>query len=180
MKNILLFSFFVLVFLFSSCLEEESSLSSPALSSNITNNSRTVVSPSAMVGLQFSMAEINLEANNGQDFSTSMSACYLTVENTHCDESCAARLDEDNSRLFLRNSVSATATDTEVISFSLDNETPSNGFLTDFLLREVFVHLKDANWTVSQEGRNFYLNCSNCPLEYNGSTYVNREIRLHP
>lgn len=180
MKNYLLFALLVVALSFTSCLEEESSLSSPSFTSPLANSSRTVVSPSAMVGLQFSMAEINLEASSGRDFNTSMSACYLTVEDTNCNEACAARIDEDGSRLLLRNSVSTTAANTEVISFALDNEARSTGFLTDFLEREVFVHLKEAAWTVSQEGRNFYLNCSNCPVEYNGITYVNREIQLRP
>lgn len=180
MKNSLLFSLLVLSLLFTSCLEEESSLSAPSASSPLANSSRTIVSPTAMVGLQFSMAEINLEAASGSDFHTTMPACLLTVEETSLNAASTARIDEDNSTLFLRNTVSANARNTEFISFSLDNEASSRGFLADFLRREVFVHLQEANWTVSQEGRNFYLNCSNCPVEYNGRTYINREIRLRP
>ncbi len=186
MKNSLLFSLLVLSLLFTSCLEEESSLSSPAASSPLANSSRTIVSPAAMVGLQFSMAEINLEATSGSDFHTTMPACLLTVEETNLNTASSARIDEDNSTLFIRNTVSPAARNTantgntEVISFSLDNEASNRGFLADFLRREVFVHLKEADWTVSQEGRNFYLNCSNCPVEYNGRTYINREIRLRP
>ncbi len=177
MKKISSFlSVLVLLLLFTACLVEDSSLSAPAVGSSPLI--RTLVSPDAMVGLQFSMAEIQLRDQNNRSYGTQMPSCYLSVEERNCSADCAARLDEGGSTLFLRNQVNVID-NTERIRFSRA-ATPSRGTLSFFLEDQVFVFLQDADWTITQTGRDFHLNCDNCPVEYLGTTYVTREIRLRP
>ncbi|MEL6143755.1 MAG: hypothetical protein AAFU67_19320 [Bacteroidota bacterium] len=167
-----------------SCIEESSSLTSPGLSNPDTPSfeSRTVVDASSLATSEFSMAVITLEGEAGVPINEfRMPSCYLTVLRANCTDpaTCFSKLDEDNSSLNFNNTYfSKPGNNHQLISFSPIEGEEGIGVYAAFLNYSVLPLLTEAEWTVEQQGEDFYLSCQECPLQYDNTRYQKREIKL--
>lgn len=136
--------------------------------------------------LKFGMARIELsQANdNSTDFTTSMPSCYLTVTERNWRGNDLAYIEESGDTYSLGNTVQPDALDAtqNTISFAKFADHPSNDEFNRWLETGVFPFIGgDYPFTVSSEGNEIILECSDCPMESpwsGGTTYNHRVIRL--
>lgn len=183
MKKISLFLFALLTLVFTSCLEEQVALqleqeSEFELPDNPVDLNRT--DANELVGAKFGMADITL-TDGLRTTNFSMMGCELSVQEAGSPgEPAFSRIDEAGSTFGFGNTIQPDALDAEqnTISFSSLDNAPSNGDWSWFLETSVFPIVADAPLKVSRLGDNLVIECSDCPMEYEGRTYTDRKVVL--
>lgn len=193
MKTAYLLTLLALALSFTACLEEESDIvierefalpENPVQQPSTANLER--VDASQIEGANYGMAQIEYRNAAGQTASLSMPGCILSVLQTECaanDAECLATIEEAGSTLSFGNDVTLDQNDDSqnTISFRLIDElVPSPGTMAaDWLLADVYPIIGgEYPFAVYRDGNRLVLSCSDCPVEYQGSTFTERTIRL--
>lgn len=169
----------LLALAFTSCLEEEAITErNLELPENPLDLNR--VDASNLVGEKFGMARITL-VNENLVNEFSMEACELSVLAAgSVNEPAPSLLEEAGSSLSFVNTIQADALDPtqNTITFSRLSGNTSSGDFAFFLESSVLPIVADAPLKVSREGDNMIIECFNCPFQYEGRTYTDRQVIL--
>ena len=183
MKKLPVILLALLALAFTSCLEEEVLIERPVssefeLPDNPVDLSRT--DAAELVGEKFGMANITLSnATNSTNFS--MIGCELSVlEAGEPNDPAISRIDEAGSTFAFGNVIEVDPLDSDqnTITFSKLSTAPTSGEWSWFLETSVFPIVADAPLKVSRVGDNLVISCTECPMQYEGRTYTDREVIL--
>lgn len=181
MKKLPLLLVAILALAFTSCVEEDVSIQRDTefeLPENPIDLSRA--DANILVGEKFGMADITLSTGSDQ-VNFSMMGCELSVlEAGSASAPAASRIDEAGSTFAFGNTIVADplSADHNLITFSKLSSTTNNGDWSWFLENSVFPIVGDAPLKVSRIGDDVMISCTDCPMEYEGRTYVNRRVVL--